>query len=36
MYTFLGIDSKHASKLRSTIWRPNEVIDGGADAIKAS
>lgn len=34
LYTLLGIDSNHPSKLRSTIWRPAEVIQGGNDAIK--
>ncbi|KAL1407365.1 hypothetical protein Q8F55_006787 [Vanrija albida] len=35
LYTALGIDSKHESKLRSTIWQPKELIEGGVDAIKA-
>ncbi|WVQ82309.1 hypothetical protein IAT38_004437 [Cryptococcus sp. DSM 104549] len=35
LYTMLGIDSNHPTKLRSTVWRPNEVIEGGAEAIKA-
>jgi hypothetical protein len=33
LYTLLGIDSNHPSKLRSTIWRPNEVIP--VDEIKS-
>lgn len=36
LYTLAGIDSSHPSKLRSTIWRPAEVIEGGADAVKVS
>lgn len=25
-YTMLGIDSKHASGMRSSIWRPSELV----------
>ncbi|KAK8854765.1 hypothetical protein IAR55_003504 [Kwoniella newhampshirensis] len=35
LYTVAGIDSNHPTKLRSTIWRPAEVIPGGVEAIKA-
>ncbi|WWD19091.1 hypothetical protein CI109_103549 [Kwoniella shandongensis] len=35
LYTVAGIDSNHPTKLRSTIWRPAEVIEGGVEAIKA-
>jgi hypothetical protein len=34
LYTLAGIDSNHPSKMRSTIWRPHEVVPGGNDAIK--
>lgn len=34
LYTLLGIDSKHPSKLRSTIWQPKELLD--VDEIKVS
>lgn len=34
LYTLAGIDSNHPSKLRSTIWRPSEVIEGGTEAVK--
>ncbi|RSH88768.1 hypothetical protein EHS25_002996 [Saitozyma podzolica] len=34
LYTLAGIDSNHPSKLRSTIWRPYEVITGGKDAVE--
>ncbi|WOO78584.1 uncharacterized protein LOC62_02G002130 [Vanrija pseudolonga] len=33
LYTVLGIDSKHPSKLRSTVWQPKELMD--VDEIKA-
>lgn len=36
LYTLAGIDSNHPSKLRSTIWRPYEVITGGKDAVEVS
>ncbi|RSH77687.1 uncharacterized protein EHS24_003253 [Apiotrichum porosum] len=35
LYTLLDLDSQHPSKIRTTVWRPNEVIDGGAAAVKA-
>lgn len=35
LYTLMGIDSNHPTKLRSTIWRVNEVIEGGGEAVKA-
>lgn len=34
LYTLLGIDSKHPSGLRSSIWRPSELIEGGAGGVK--
>ncbi|GFZ49571.1 hypothetical protein JCM24511_07691 [Saitozyma sp. JCM 24511] len=34
LYTLAGIDSNHPSKLRSTIWRPYEVILGGKEAVE--
>jgi hypothetical protein len=36
LYTLAGIDSNHPTKLRSSIWRPTEVIEGGKEAIEAS
>jgi hypothetical protein len=36
LYTLAGIDSNHPSKLRSTIWRPYEVILGGKEAVEVS
>lgn len=36
LYTMIGIDSNHPSKLRSTIWRVIELIDGGPEAVKVS
>lgn len=36
LYTLLGIDSKHPSGMRSSIWRPAELIEGGSAAIKVS
>jgi hypothetical protein len=34
LYTLAGIDSHHPSKLRSSIWRPDEVVQGGKEEIK--
>lgn len=34
LYTLAGIDSNHPTKLRSSIWRPTEVIEGGSEGIK--
>lgn len=34
LYTVIGIDSKHPSKLRSTIWRVSELVEGGAEGAK--
>ncbi|ORX38481.1 hypothetical protein BD324DRAFT_621014 [Kockovaella imperatae] len=34
LYTLAGIDSNHSTKLRSSIWRPNEVMNGGAAEVK--
>jgi len=34
LYTLAGIDSNHPTKIRSSIWRPHEVIPGGNEAIK--
>lgn len=36
LYTLAGLDSSHPTKLRSSIWRPMEVIEGGKEAIEAS
>lgn len=36
LYTLAGIDSKHPSGIRSSLWRPAEVLDGGVEQIKAS
>ena len=36
LYTLAGIDSNHPTKLRSSIWRTHEVIEGGSDAIKVT
>jgi hypothetical protein len=36
LYTLAGIDSNHPTKLRSSIWRPMEVIEGGKEGIEAS
>jgi hypothetical protein len=36
LYTLAGIDSNHPTKLRSSIWRTHEVIEGGAEGIKVS
>lgn len=34
LYTLVGIDSSHPSKLRSSLWRPDEVIEGGKEAVQ--
>lgn len=34
MYTLAGIDSKHPTGLRSSIWRPSEVFDGGLQEVR--
>lgn len=36
LYTAAGIDSNHPTKLRSSIWRPYEVMPGGRDEVKVS
>jgi hypothetical protein len=36
LYTLAGIDSNHPTKLRSSIWRPMEVIEGGKEGIEVS
>ncbi len=34
LYTMVGIDSKHKIKIRSTIWRPYELMSDGFKDIK--
>jgi hypothetical protein len=34
LYTLAGIDSGHRTKLRSSVWRPAEVVPGGRDEVK--
>lgn len=36
MYTSAGINSSHPSRIRTTIWRPSELLSGGHAAIKVS
>ncbi|EIW68175.1 hypothetical protein TREMEDRAFT_63344 [Tremella mesenterica DSM 1558] len=35
LYTLAGIDSNHPTKLRSSIWRPYEVLPGGKTEVEA-
>lgn len=34
LYTLLDIDSNHPTKLRSSIWRVAEVLEGGKDEVQ--
>lgn len=36
LYTLVGLDSNHPAKLRSTIWKPVDLIEGGKEGIAVS
>lgn len=36
LYTLVGIDSHHPTKLRSSIWRVFEVLPGGKEEVQVS